>query len=101
VRNLLTGKVEITSQNHNFAVDGDSLRGIAEITHLNLNDNVCEGMRLTDVAAFSVQHHPEAGPGPHDSAYLFADFAAVLGVGERRDAATFASPVGLPQPDVA
>jgi carbamoyl-phosphate synthase small subunit len=101
VRNLLTGKVEITSQNHNFAVDGDSLRGIAEITHLNLNDNVCEGMRLNDVAAFSVQHHPEAGPGPHDSAYLFEDFASLLGVGERRDAATFLDPVGLPQPDVA
>jgi carbamoyl-phosphate synthase small subunit len=99
VRNLLTGKVEITSQNHNFAVDGDSLRGIAEITHLNLNDNVCEGMRLNDVAAFSVQHHPEAGPGPHDSAYLFEQFASVLGVSERRDAATFASPVGMPEAD--
>jgi carbamoyl-phosphate synthase small subunit len=101
VRNLLTGRVEITSQNHNFAVDGDSLRGIAEITHLNLNDNVCEGMRINDVAAFSVQHHPEAGPGPHDSAYLFGEFASVLGVGERRDAATFLSPVGLPEPDAA
>ena len=78
VRNLETGKVEITSQNHNFAVDGASLDGIAEITHLNLNDNVCEGLRLHDVPAFSVQHHPEAGPGPHDSQYLFVEFARLM-----------------------
>jgi len=71
VRRLDTGTVEITSQNHNFAVVADSLRGVAETTHVNLNDGVCEGMRLLDAPAFSVQHHPEAGPGPHDSAYLF------------------------------
>lgn len=84
VRNLGTGHVEITSQNHNFAVDADSLAGKAEMTHVNLNDGVCEGLRVTGADAFSVQHHPEAGPGPHDSAYLFAEMAAVLGVPDRR-----------------
>ena len=67
VRHLATGKVEITSQNHNFAVVADSLAGVAELTHVNLNDGVCEGLRVLDAPAFSVQHHPEAGPGPHDS----------------------------------
>ena len=80
VRNLATGRIEITSQNHNFAVDADSLGGRAEMSHVNLNDGVCEGLRVLDAPAFSVQHHPEAGPGPHDSAYLFEDFAALLGV---------------------
>jgi carbamoyl-phosphate synthase small subunit len=94
VRNLATGKVEITSQNHNFAVDADSLGGRAEMSHVNLNDGVCEGLRVTDADAFSVQHHPEAGPGPHDSAYLFEQFAAMLGVTERRQA-----PDGLPTAD--
>ena len=78
VKNLATGQIEITSQNHNFAVDADSFAGKAEMTHVNLNDGVCEGMRLNDAPAFSVQHHPEAGPGPHDSAYLFADFEALM-----------------------
>jgi carbamoyl-phosphate synthase small subunit len=78
VRNLASGEIEITSQNHNFAVDADSLAGRATMTHVNLNDGVCEGIRLTDAPAFSVQHHPEAGPGPHDSAYLFDDFEALL-----------------------
>ena len=81
-----TGKVEITSQNHNFAVDADSLRGIAEVTHVNLNDGVSRACGCTDVPAFSVQHHPEAGPGPHDARYLFEEFADVLEVAERRDA---------------
>jgi len=94
VRNLATGKVEITSQNHNFAVDADSLSGRAELSHVNLNDGVCEGLRVLDAPAFSVQHHPEAGPGPHDSAYLFADFARLLGVDERRPA-----PEGFPAAD--
>jgi carbamoyl-phosphate synthase small subunit len=85
VRNLATGHVEITSQNHNFAVDPDSLAGKAEMTHVNLNDGVCEGLRVTDGDAFSVQHHPEAGPGPHDSAYLFEEFAVALGVRARRE----------------
>ncbi len=78
VRDLATGGVEITSQNHNFAVDATSLDGRAEVTHVNLNDGVCEGMRLLDGSAFSVQHHPEASPGPHDSAYLFDRFADLI-----------------------
>lgn len=78
VRNLATGSVEITSQNHNFCVDPDSLTGIAHITHLNLNDNTNEGMRLKNHKAFSVQYHPEAGPGPHDSRYLFSQFADLM-----------------------
>ena len=92
MRNLATGRIEITSQNHNFAVDADSLGGRAEMSHVNLNDGVCEGLRVLDAPAFSVQHHPEAGPGPHDSAYLFEDFAAMLGVTDQRDA-----PDGLPR----
>ena len=78
VRNLATGAVEITSQNHNFCVDPDSLSGVADITHLNLNDNTNEGMRLRKLPAYSVQYHPEAGPGPHDSRYLFAEFAEMM-----------------------
>jgi carbamoyl-phosphate synthase small subunit len=74
VRDVTTGRIDITSQNHNFAVDPDSLAGIAEMTHVNLNDGVCEGMRLVDANAWSVQHHPEAGPGPHDARHLFEDF---------------------------
>ncbi|MGH2476752.1 MAG: glutamine-hydrolyzing carbamoyl-phosphate synthase small subunit, partial [Candidatus Limnocylindrales bacterium] len=76
VKNLVTGRIEITSQNHNFAVDAAGLEGIAEMTHVNLNDGVCEGMRIPGERVFSVQHHPEAGPGPHDSRYLFEQFAA-------------------------
>ena len=94
VRNVATGKVEITSQNHNFAVDADSLAGRAELTHVNLNDGVCEGLGVPGERAFSVQHHPEAGPGPHDSAYLFEEFASALGVTERRVA-----PGEMPEPD--
>lgn len=78
VRNLATGKVEITSQNHNFCVDPDSLSGVADITHLNLNDNTNEGMRIRKLPAYSVQYHPEAGPGPHDSRYLFTEFAEMM-----------------------
>src|SRR6476646_7430761 len=74
VRRIETGAVEITSQSHNFAVMAESLSGIAEVTHVNLNDGVCEGMRVLDAPAFSVQYHPEAGPGPHDARYLFALF---------------------------
>jgi carbamoyl-phosphate synthase small subunit len=76
VRNLATKSVEITSQNHNFCVDADSLAGKAEVTHVNLNDNTNEGMRVLGANAFSVQYHPEAGPGPHDSRYLFAEFVS-------------------------
>ncbi len=78
VKNIASGEIEITSQNHNFAVDADSLKGKAKVTHVNLNDGVCEGMSVTDAHAFSVQHHPEAGPGPHDSSYLFGEFAQLM-----------------------
>jgi carbamoyl-phosphate synthase small subunit len=78
VQNLSNGRVEITSQNHNFAVDAGSLDGIAEMTHVNLNDGVCEGMRVRDRRAFSVQYHPEAGPGPHDARYLFSEFRRLI-----------------------
>ena len=78
VRNIATGKVEITSQNHNFAVDPDTLSGKATMTHVNLNDGVCEGLRVDGELAFSVQHHPEANPGPHDSHYLFEEFADMM-----------------------
>ena len=85
VRNLATNAVEITSQNHNYAVADDSLTGTAEITHLNLNDGVVEGMRVLDAPAFSVQYHPEAGPGPHDARYLFAEFDALMDATGARD----------------
>ncbi len=75
VQDLQTGRIEITSQNHNFAVSADGLDRVATTTHVNLNDGVCEGLEVTGANAFAVQHHPEAGPGPHDSAYLFDRFA--------------------------
>jgi carbamoyl-phosphate synthase small subunit len=79
VKNLKTKKIEITSQNHGFCVDMDSLDEKAvELTHLNLNDNTVEGIRCKDQAAFSVQYHPEASPGPHDSSYLFEDFIKLM-----------------------
>jgi carbamoyl-phosphate synthase small subunit len=78
VRNERTRTIEITSQNHNFAVAADSLAGKADVTHVSLNDGVCEGIRLLDAPAFSVQHHPEAGPGPHDSQYLFDEFDELM-----------------------
>jgi len=77
VQRLATGAIEITSQNHNYAVSADSL-GTAEVTHVNLNDGVIEGLRSNDVPAFSVQYHPEAGPGPHDARYLFDLFADLM-----------------------
>jgi carbamoyl-phosphate synthase small subunit len=79
VRHEDTGKVEITSQNHNFCVDPASLDGRATVTHVNLNDHTVEGMRVTGARAFSVQYHPEAGPGPHDAKYLFAVFDELMG----------------------
>jgi carbamoyl-phosphate synthase small subunit len=79
VLNRLTGKVEITSQNHGFAVDPDSLRDSEiELTHINLNDQTVEGFRHRTEPVFCVQYHPEASPGPHDSHYLFHDFAALM-----------------------
>jgi carbamoyl-phosphate synthase small subunit len=78
VKELDSGRVEITSQNHGFAVDVDSLRGKATLTHVNLNDNTVEGMRLDDRPVFSVQYHPEASPGPHDASYLFRRFVDTI-----------------------
>jgi carbamoyl-phosphate synthase small subunit len=79
VKNLLTGKVEITAQNHGFCVDPDSLPSSdVEITHLNLNDHTNEGLRHRSLPLFSVQYHPEASPGPHDARYLFDDFVALM-----------------------
>ncbi len=79
VKNLDTGKIEITSQNHGFCVDLDSLTGKdVELTHMNLNDNTLEGLRCQKLAAFSVQYHPEASPGPHDSRYLFDEFTKLM-----------------------
>ena len=77
VRDLDTGKVEITSQNHNYCVDLDAVSGV-RVTHRNLNDGTIEGFACDEVAAFAVQHHPEAGPGPHDSRYLFERFADLI-----------------------
>ncbi len=74
VKDLTTGKVEVTSQNHGFAVDIDSLKGKAEVTHINLNDNTVEGLMHKEYPIFSVQYHPEASPGPHDASYLFKRF---------------------------
>jgi len=74
VKNLLTGQVEISSHNHGFAVSPNSDLGGAQVTHVNLNDNTIEGIRHQDLRAFSVQYHPEASPGPHDSLYLFDEF---------------------------
>ncbi len=80
VKNLMTGVCEITTQNHGFAVDAQAIRNQAntEVTHINLNDDSIEGFRLKDRPAFSVQYHPEATPGPHDSRYLFDDFINLI-----------------------
>ena len=78
VRDVMTGKVEITSQNHNFCVDPESIADKVRVTHVNLNDNTNEGMSVRGARAFSVQYHPEAGPGPHDSRYLFDRFADLM-----------------------
>ena len=78
VMDLRTRRVEITSQNHGFAVDAESVKGRAELSHLNLNDHTVEGLRGVGVPFFSVQYHPEASPGPHDASYLFARFKSLV-----------------------
>jgi carbamoyl-phosphate synthase small subunit len=80
VKNLVTGKCEITTQNHGFGVDPVSVRKNAEVevTHINLNDDSIEGIRLKNKPVFSVQYHPEATPGPHDSRYLFDEFIELI-----------------------
>jgi carbamoyl-phosphate synthase small subunit len=80
VKNLLTGNVEISSQNHGFAVDYESMKDIPDIemTHVNLNDKTVEGLRHKKLPIFSVQYHPEASPGPHDSIYLFEQFRKLV-----------------------
>jgi len=79
VKDLRTGKVEITSQNHGFCVDIQSLKGKnVELTHINLNDQTLEGMRHQKLPVYSVQYHPEASPGPHDATYLFDDFLTLM-----------------------
>jgi carbamoyl-phosphate synthase small subunit len=87
VKNLRTGRVEITAQNHGFAVDPGSVAPFGlEQTHVNLNDGTCEGLRHRDLPVFSVQYHPEASPGPHDSLYLFQEFVELMGGRGRKEA---------------
>ena len=81
VKNLITGKCEITSQNHGFGVSPDAIKkseDIVEVSHLNLNDNTVEGIKHKYLPAFSVQYHPESSPGPHDSRYLFDEFVELI-----------------------
>ncbi|MEK7475877.1 MAG: glutamine-hydrolyzing carbamoyl-phosphate synthase small subunit [Candidatus Coatesbacteria bacterium] len=98
VRHERTGKVAITAQNHNFAVDPKNLVPEAEVTHLNLNDRTVEGLRHRTLPVFSVQYHPEAAPGPHDSRSLFKDFVTMMqGLRRSRSSGFRRNSDGLPQ----
>jgi carbamoyl-phosphate synthase small subunit len=82
VRRVESGRIEITSQNHSYALDPASLpesgAAATSVTHVNLNDGVVEGIRCDRLGAFAVQYHPEAGPGPHDARYLFGEFVSLM-----------------------
>jgi carbamoyl-phosphate synthase small subunit len=79
VKNLKTGRIEITSQNHGFCVDLSTInQKEVDLTHINLNDNTLEGLRHRELPVFSVQYHPEASPGPHDALYLFDEFIKLM-----------------------
>jgi carbamoyl-phosphate synthase small subunit len=78
VKDLINGRVSITSQNHGFAIDAESLPAGVEVTHINLNDQTVEGMRHKEYPIFSVQYHPEASPGPHDANYFFKEFGKLM-----------------------
>jgi carbamoyl-phosphate synthase small subunit len=78
VKDLRSGKVSITSQNHGYAVDPDSLPAAVEVTHLNLNDQTVEGLEHREFPVFSVQYHPEAAPGPNDASYFFGQFSRLI-----------------------
>jgi carbamoyl-phosphate synthase small subunit len=84
VKDLRNGKIAITSQNHGYAVDPDSLPADVEVTHINLNDGTVAGLRHRKHSAFSVQYHPEASPGPHDADHFFADFAKEVAANKAR-----------------
>lgn len=81
VKDLRSGKVEVTSQNHGYAVDAEKLPSDVEVTHINLNDDTLEGFRHRTHPTLAVQYHPEASPGPHDSRYLFQDFLKMVNEG--------------------
>jgi carbamoyl-phosphate synthase small subunit len=93
VRDLRTGRVAITSQNHGYAVDPDSLPDGAEVTQLNLNDQTLEGFASAEARVLAVQYHPESSPGPHDSHNLFREFREMVSTGEGEPAETRVSPV--------
>ncbi|MEZ5428248.1 MAG: glutamine-hydrolyzing carbamoyl-phosphate synthase small subunit [Pyrinomonadaceae bacterium] len=87
IKDLTTGKIEIASHNHGFAVSGENLPGEIEITHINLNDRTVAGLRHKDLPIFSVQYHPESAPGPHDSEYLFRRFIELMEENKQQEAA--------------